>query len=78
MEERGTPINKVPVVCNRDLDLHKLYKVVIGRGGYNKVTNSSQWKSVTVKMGFGSMPSTSTINLVKQGYKKYALQIDTA
>lgn len=28
MDERGTPINKVPVVCNKDLDLYKLYKIV--------------------------------------------------
>ena len=70
MDDRGTPINKVPIVCNKDLDLYKLYKIVSGKGGYNKVTNSSQWKPVTIKMGFGSMPTTSTINLVKQAYKK--------
>jgi len=70
MEERDTPINKVPVVNNKDLDLYKLYKIVTAKGGYNKVTNSTQWKPVTVKMGLGSLPSTATINNIKMSYKK--------
>ncbi|CAG7822664.1 unnamed protein product [Allacma fusca] len=71
MDERGTPINKVPTVCSKDLDLYKLYKIVTSKGGYNKVTNSSQWKPVTIKMGYGTVPTTSTINLVKHAYKKF-------
>ena len=70
MEERGSPINKAPTICNKDLDLHKLYSIVVGNGGYSKVTNGGQWKNITTKLRFGTMPSTSTINLVKQAYKK--------
>lgn len=70
MDDRGTPINKVPIVCSKDLDLYRLYNVVTEKGGYGKVSHASQWKPVTIKLGFGAMPSTSTINLVKQAYKK--------
>lgn len=33
----GTPINKAPTVGNRDLNLHKLFRVVQHLGGWNKV-----------------------------------------
>ncbi|CAL8081155.1 unnamed protein product [Orchesella dallaii] len=76
MDDRSTPLNKVPQVCNKDIDLHKLFKTVTGKGGYTKVTNQSQWKAVAVKMGVGTMPSTSTINLVKQAYKKFLFNFE--
>jgi hypothetical protein len=75
MEERGTPIGKSPVICNKDLDLYKLHKIVTDQGGYLKITNGGQWKNVTIKIGLGAMPSTSTVNLVKQAYKKYEVFI---
>lgn len=42
--------------------MHKL-------GGYNRVTNHSQWKMVSHKLGFGLFSTTA--NLVKVAYKKY-------
>jgi hypothetical protein len=33
MQERGTPIGKLPQLGGRTLDLFKLYKEVIARGG---------------------------------------------
>ena len=38
MDDRGTPINKAPVIGNRDLSLYKLFRVVQKFGGYNKVS----------------------------------------
>lgn len=76
MDDRSTPLNKVPQVCSKDLDLHKLFKIVTAKGGYTKVTNQSQWKSVTMKLGYGNMPSTSTVNLVRQAYKKFLVNFE--
>nr|CAD7409441.1 unnamed protein product [Timema poppensis] len=78
MDDRGTPINKGPTIGSRDVDLYKLFKaisthfntVVHKLGGYNRVTNHNQWKTVSHKLGFG-MSGSSVINLVKQSYKKF-------
>uniref|UniRef100_A0A8D8QB75 AT-rich interactive domain-containing protein 4B n=1 Tax=Cacopsylla melanoneura TaxID=428564 RepID=A0A8D8QB75_9HEMI len=69
MDDRGTPINKGPVIQSRDVDLYRLFRVVHKLGGYNRVTNQNQWKLVTHKMGFGQ--SMSTVNNVKHAYKKF-------
>nr|CAD7430205.1 unnamed protein product [Timema monikensis] len=45
-------------------------RVVHKLGGYNRVTNHNQWKTVSHKLGFG-MSGSSVINLVKQSYKKF-------
>nr|CAD7405662.1 unnamed protein product [Timema cristinae] len=47
-----------------------VYEVVHKLGGYNRVTNHNQWKTVSHKLGFG-MSGSSVINLVKQSYKKF-------
>lgn len=38
MDDRGTPMNKVPSINKIDLDLHKFFIVVRKFGGYNKVS----------------------------------------
>ncbi|XP_021941248.1 AT-rich interactive domain-containing protein 4B isoform X2 [Zootermopsis nevadensis] len=70
MDDRGTPINKGPIIGNKDVDLYKLFKVVHKLGGYNRVTNQNQWKIISHKLGFGQ-GSSSIVNLVKQAYKKF-------
>lgn len=30
MDDRGTPINKGPIIGTRDVDLYKLFKVCVG------------------------------------------------
>ncbi|BES90154.1 RBB1NT (NUC162) domain, partial [Nesidiocoris tenuis] len=74
MDENGTPINEEPVICNKDVDLFRLYKVVHNLGGFNRVTNQNNWKSVAVKLGFGFNPVV--INMVKQSYRKYLLSFE--
>ena len=37
MDDRDTPMNKIPTIGNVDLDLYKLYMIVKNLGGYNKV-----------------------------------------
>lgn len=37
MDDRGTPMNKVPTINKIDLDLHKFFVVVRKFGGFNKV-----------------------------------------
>ncbi|XP_075223778.1 AT-rich interaction domain hat-trick isoform X3 [Lycorma delicatula] len=69
MDDRGTPINKGPTIATKDVDLYKLFKVVHKLGGYNRVTNHNQWKTISHKLGFGQ--TAATVNLVKHAYKKF-------
>jgi len=70
MDDRGTPLNKVPSIQSRDVDLYRLFRAVQKRGGYNRVTSQNQWKLIAMRLGF--TPCTvSVMNLVKQAYKKF-------
>uniref|UniRef100_A0A1A9W235 ARID domain-containing protein n=1 Tax=Glossina brevipalpis TaxID=37001 RepID=A0A1A9W235_9MUSC len=70
MDDRGTPLNKVPSIQNRDVDLYRLFRAVQKRGGYNRVTAQNQWKSIAIRLGFTSV-TISITNLVKQAFKKF-------
>ncbi|XP_033624454.1 AT-rich interactive domain-containing protein 4B-like [Asterias rubens] len=70
MEERGTPINKPPVLGFRDLNLYKLYKLVQDIGGCRKVTDKQKWRHVSTKMGIPSVTTAQPYN-IKAAYNKY-------
>ncbi|KAI4502694.1 hypothetical protein M0802_002606 [Mischocyttarus mexicanus] len=71
MDDRGTPINNCPMIGSEDIDLYRLFRAVYKLGGYNRVTNQNQWKSITRRLSFSMQNSPSTHNLVKQAYKKF-------
>ncbi|XP_014218610.1 AT-rich interactive domain-containing protein 4B isoform X2 [Copidosoma floridanum] len=71
MDDRGTPINQCPMIGNEDIDLYKLFRAVYKLGGYNRVTNQNQWKSITKRLGFQVQNNQSTRNAVKHSYKRY-------
>ncbi|XP_054728443.1 AT-rich interactive domain-containing protein 4A isoform X1 [Anastrepha obliqua] len=70
MDDRGTPLNKVPSIQNRDVDLYRLFRAVQKCGGYNRVTAKNQWKSIAIRLGFTAV-TVSVTNLVKQAFKKF-------
>ncbi|XP_072169690.1 uncharacterized protein [Diadema setosum] len=70
MEERGTPINKPPVLGFRDLNLYKLYKLVQDQGGCRKVTDRQVWAHIMTKMGIPVSASPQTYN-IHTAYNKY-------
>lgn len=77
MDERGTPINRVPTVNGKELDLYRLHRLVNKMGGYNKITSKDTWRTVYVR---AELPSCSTdnqeniaVNQLKAAYKKYLL-----
>ncbi|PRD31296.1 UNVERIFIED_CONTAM: Arid4b [Trichonephila clavipes] len=70
MDERGTPINKAPVVSNRDLNLYKLFRIMHKLGGYNKVTNKNKWKLVYSRMGL-PQSNLNGPNQIKVAYKRF-------
>lgn len=70
MEERGTPINKPPVLGFRDLNLYKLYKLVQDQGGCRKVTDKQLWRNIMTKMGFEATSTPQPYN-IHTSYNKY-------
>lgn len=68
MDDSGTPLNKTPMINNKDVDLYRLFRVVHKLGGYNRVTNQNKWRSVAVRLKFSN--NQNTCNQVKMVYKK--------
>lgn len=75
MDDRGTPLNKGPIICNRDVDLYRFFRNVEKLGGFNSVTNKNRWRAVTVRLGF-TKNSATTLNLVKQAYSRFLLPFE--
>lgn len=57
------------------MDLYRLFSVVNKLGGYNKVNNHNNWKTVIGKLKYGN--SQSITNQVKSVYKKWLLSFET-
>lgn len=68
MDERGTPINRAPMVGSRELDVYRLYRIVANMGGYYRVSQQSKWALVAVRIGLPH--SNNSTNLVKAAYKR--------
>ncbi|KAK3537798.1 hypothetical protein QTP70_018925, partial [Hemibagrus guttatus] len=70
MEDRGTPINKPPVLGYKDLNLFKLFRLVYQHGGCDNIESGSVWKQVYMDLGIPVLNSAASYN-VKTAYKKY-------
>uniref|UniRef100_A0A3B3S8D1 AT-rich interaction domain 4B n=1 Tax=Paramormyrops kingsleyae TaxID=1676925 RepID=A0A3B3S8D1_9TELE len=70
MEDRGTPINKRPVLGYRNLNLFKLYRLVHKLGGFDSIDSGSVWKQVYQDLGIPVLNSAAGYN-VKCAYRKY-------
>ncbi|CAM9824920.1 unnamed protein product, partial [Lampetra fluviatilis] len=70
MENRGTPINRPPVLCYRRLNLFKLYRLVQKRGGSTGIKSGTTWKQVYKELGVPVLNSAASHN-IKSTYRKY-------
>uniref|UniRef100_A0A671LF18 Translocase of outer mitochondrial membrane 20 n=1 Tax=Sinocyclocheilus anshuiensis TaxID=1608454 RepID=A0A671LF18_9TELE len=70
MEDRGTPINKRPVLGYRNLNLFQLYRLVHKLGGFDNIESGSVWKQVYQDLGIPVLHSAAGYN-VKCAYRKY-------
>eukprot|EP00794_Sanderia_malayensis_P000399 gene399-1033_t len=76
MSVNGTPVTKVPVVCKRPLDLYRLFRLVLERGGIQEVLKKKQFREVLKAL---NMPSnnSSLAYTVKNNYTKYLLAFES-
>ncbi|XP_077421074.1 AT-rich interactive domain-containing protein 4A isoform X2 [Vanacampus margaritifer] len=70
MEDRGTSINKPPVLGYKDLNLFKLFRLVFQHGGCRKIESGTEWKQIYMDLGIPILNSAASYN-VKTAYKKY-------
>ncbi|XP_072322076.1 uncharacterized protein [Eucyclogobius newberryi] len=70
MEDRGTPINKPPVLGYKDLNLFKLFRLVTHQSGCNAIKSGTVWKQIYIDLGIPVLNSAAAYN-VKTAYKKY-------
>ncbi|XP_066148737.1 AT-rich interactive domain-containing protein 4B-like isoform X1 [Euwallacea fornicatus] len=74
MDDSGTPLNNTPTIAGKDIDLHRLFRVVHKMGGYNRVSNQTKWKSVAGRM---RVPvNQNAFNQLKGVYKKCLLSYE--
>ncbi|KAJ9613935.1 Chromatin structure-remodeling complex protein rsc9 [Cladophialophora chaetospira] len=73
-EKRGTILDREGKVSGRPVSLHKLYKLVMERGGYDAVTaERMQWRTLVSKFGFGKThEAVMTFQLKTVFYKNLA------
>ncbi|KAI9310266.1 hypothetical protein BX666DRAFT_2033269 [Dichotomocladium elegans] len=69
----GHPVNKIPQLDRRPIDLFKLKKEVAHRGGYQVVTQQKKWAEVGRVLGYSRQQCTSMSNALKTVYSKLIL-----
>lgn len=67
---QGKDNMKIPQMGGKELDLYKLFKEVINRGGYTKVLENKLWKDVVNSLEI-SASCTSASFLLRNHYNKY-------
>nr|XP_034973436.1 AT-rich interactive domain-containing protein 5A isoform X2 [Zootoca vivipara] len=72
MKDRHTPIERVPHLGFKQINLFKIYKVVEKLGAYELVTGRRLWKNVYDILG-GSPGSTSAATCTRRHYERLVL-----
>ncbi|XP_077570773.1 uncharacterized protein LOC144195196 [Stigmatopora nigra] len=72
MKERGSPIERIPHLGFKQIDLWMIFKTVEKLGGYNSVTMRRLWKKVYDELG-GSPGSTSAATCTRRHYERLIL-----
>ncbi|KAK9728504.1 hypothetical protein K7432_000986 [Basidiobolus ranarum] len=69
----GTPVNKVPQLDHKPVDLYRLGKEVTARGGPEKVTKDKKWAEIGRILNYSRKTCTSLSNSLKTIYTKVVL-----
>ncbi|XP_026198759.1 AT-rich interactive domain-containing protein 5A [Anabas testudineus] len=72
MKDKGTPIERIPHLGFKQINLWKIYKAVEKLGGYDSVTARRYWKKVYDELG-GSPGSTSAATCTRRHYERLVL-----
>ncbi|XP_033861691.2 uncharacterized protein LOC117403915 isoform X1 [Acipenser ruthenus] len=75
MRSHETPIEKIPHLGFKQIDLFVMYQTVQSLGGYDEVTKHQLWKQVYNKLG-GNPRSTSAATCTRRHYEKLILPFE--
>lgn len=75
MKERNTPIQRVPHLGFKQIDLYHFYQFSQRLGGYEKITGRKQWKQVYDQLG-GDPSSTSAATCTRRHYERLLLPFE--
>ncbi|KAF7655871.1 hypothetical protein LDENG_00049160 [Lucifuga dentata] len=75
MKARGTPIERIPHLGFKQINLWRIYKAVEKLGGYDSVTARRLWKNVYDELG-GSPGSTSAATCTRKHYERLVLPFE--
>ncbi|KAJ8380116.1 hypothetical protein SKAU_G00008940 [Synaphobranchus kaupii] len=75
MKDRGTPIERIPHLGFKQINLWRIYKAVEKLGGYDSVTSQRLWKNVYDELG-GSPGSTSAATCTRRHYERLVLPLE--
>ncbi|TDH02286.1 hypothetical protein EPR50_G00171380 [Perca flavescens] len=75
MKKKDTPIERIPNLGFKQIDLFLMYKVVRDLGGYHQVTAQQLWKQVYNSLG-GNPRSTSAATCTRRHYEKLLLPFE--
>ncbi|KAM6944076.1 AT-rich interactive domain-containing protein 5A [Lycodopsis pacificus] len=75
MKDRGTPIERIPHLGFKQINLWRIFKAVEKLGGYDSVTARRLWKKVYDELG-GSPGSTSAATCTRRHYEKLVLPFE--
>lgn len=71
----GRDSYKNPQMGGKELDLYKLFREVVGRGGYNTVLENKLWKDIVNALDISSS-CTSASFLLRNHYNRYLLSYE--
>uniref|UniRef100_A0A672H3F5 AT rich interactive domain 5A (MRF1-like) n=1 Tax=Salarias fasciatus TaxID=181472 RepID=A0A672H3F5_SALFA len=75
MKNKGTPIERIPHLGFKQINLWRIYRAVDKLGGYDSVTARRLWKKVYDELG-GSPGSTSAATCTRRHYEKLVLPFE--
>lgn len=75
MRKRETPIERIPHLGFKQIDLFLMFKTVNDYGGYSQVTSQQLWKQVYNILG-GNPRSTSAATCTRRHYEKLLLPFE--
>lgn len=70
MQKKGTPITRVPIMAKQPLDLYKLFKLVVERGGLVEVIKKKAWRNVAKELNLPASITSAAFTMRSQ-YMKY-------
>jgi hypothetical protein len=77
MIDCNKPLNKLPIMGYKELDLYQLFREVVAHGGFNEVVkNVGTWSKIWKRLGNFDPSITDSSFRLKKNYERYLLEYE--